>query len=149
MKSIRTTSIFTWVLRLLEVAFLVLYEMVFIEFRFFGFIDRYFLPMGLLFLLGLGSILVGCVISWSKRNNGGGWLMVVGAVSWGLAFGGVGMDWWFLWVPFVTIPFCIIGILVMLDSWIERHDPPQYDGVEGGWGTPNARSSHTFHDDFK
>lgn len=149
MKSIHLTSIFTWVLRLMEVAFLVLYEMVFLEYRFFGFVDIYFVPFGLLFWGGLGCILFGCLRSWTKRNNGGGWFMIVGAVSWGLAFAGVGMEWWFLWVPFVTIPFVVIGILVLLDSWIERHEPPRFDGVEGGWGGADARPSHVFHDDFR
>jgi hypothetical protein len=149
MKSIRITSIFTWALRLLQVVFLVLYEMVFLEFRFFGFVGELFVPYGVLFFAGLASILAGCVVSWSKRNNGGGWLMIIGSIAWALAFAGSGIEWWILWMLFVSVPFMIIGILVMIDSWIERHDPPQYDGVEGGWGGTDARPSHIFHDNFK
>lgn len=149
MKSIHTTSIFTWILRLLEVAFLVIYELVFIEFDFLSFIGKLFIPFGVLFIVGLVAILVGCLMSWSKRNNGGGLYLVIGAFCWGIAFSILDLEWIVLWVPFVTLPFVVIGILVILDSWIERQDPPQYDGVEGGWGSPSARSSHTFHDDFK
>ena len=148
MKSIHLTSIFTWGLRLIEVMLLVIYELVIIEFEAFGLFNEFFVPWGVIWMIGTLFILIGVIRSWSLQNNGGGLWMIVGSIISSCALFEIQSNWWFLLVPGLGIPFMITGILVLLDSWVERHDPPSFDGIEGGWGSKDARPSHIFHDEL-
>jgi hypothetical protein len=143
MESIHTTSFLTWALRLLELSFVIVYVIGGVEFRIFEILSRDTVPLGILLWGGLVSILIGSCISWTRIDNGGGWWMVVGAIAMGLALGGA--EGMLLIVPFVTVPFVCIGLLVCIDSWVERHNYPQFDGMEGGWGGPDVRPDHKYH----